>query len=158
MKNRVITIACMFALVVLGAASAVWLFAPRHWDGAGDWTFRVTVVDANDQRPVPQATASIVIFNEYPSGAVESYRVGGDSKTTTTDAGGVCLLTSRFPCYGYESRVRSTAFMNFQHRNLRVQAPGFAASERPLTAFIGTPWPLTARGSTTSVTVALERL
>lgn len=158
MKRFIIVIACMFALAALGAAAAVWLFASRHWDGAGEWTFRVKVVDADNQRPIAQAAASIVISNEYPFGAVESYRVGGDSMAAQADDGGVCLLTSRFPCYGYESRVRSTAFMNFRNRTLRVQAPGFTTVERPLTSFIASPWPLTSAGSTTEVTVALKKL
>ena len=85
----------MFALAALGAAAAVWLFASRHWDGAGERTFRDKVIDADDQRPIAQATASIVISNEYPFGVVESYRVAGDSKTAPANGSGVCLLTSR---------------------------------------------------------------
>ena len=148
----------VFSLVLLGivacVAIAFWLFASTEWDGRMDWSFRVTVLDAGTRQPIKTATSRIVVANETSFGQIESF-IEPDTALFPANALGVCLVTSPFPCYGHKSRFKSTAFMNFRHRNLRVEAPGYQRFERPLKTIVTTPFEYKSLPCTTNVEVAL---
>lgn len=120
MKRKLLTIFVVPLGLVAGVTIAIWLFASEEWDGWGAWTFRVTVLEAGSRQPISTATSRIVVANETSFGKIESF-IEPDTTSVSANGMGVCLITSRFPCYGHKSRFKSTAFMNFRHRNLRVE-------------------------------------
>lgn len=154
MKRKLLTIFIVLLCLVACVTIVIWLFAWEEWDGWGDWTFRVTVLDAGTRQPINTATSRIVVANETSFGKIESF-IEPDTALFPANALGVCLVTSPFPCYGHKSRFKSTAFMNFRHRNLHVEAPGYQRFERPLKTIVTTPLEYKSLPCTTNVEVAL---
>lgn len=154
MKKKLLILVVVLLCIVACVAMAFWLFASEEWDGRMVWTFRVTVLDAGTRKPVSTATSRIVVANETSFGQIESF-IEPDTMPFPANPSGICLITSPFPCYGHKSRFKSTAFMNFRHRNIRVDAPGYQRFERPLKTLVITPLEFNSQPCTTNVEVVL---
>jgi len=156
MKKKFLIVLAVVIGIAVCALIAIWLFGYEEWDGMMDWTFRVTVLDAGTRKPVSTATSRIVVANETSFGEIESY-IEPDTTPYPANPSGICYVTSPYPTYGQKSRIKSTAYMNFRHRNLRVEAHGYQRFERPLKTLVTTPLELKSQPCTTNVEVTLSR-
>jgi len=154
MKKKIV----IFWLVLLGIVAcvviAIWLILPMEWGGFRNWTFRVTVIDAETRKPVSTAIGRIVVGNDTSLAKFES-AIRPDTTLYPANPSGIIFMTSHFLYYGKMSRTKITTFMIFRNRNLRVEAPGYQRFERPLKTIVTTPLEYKSLPCTTNVEVAL---
>jgi hypothetical protein len=131
---------CVLSAVAVLLTSGCILFFATQWDGWIDWTFRVRVYDDTTNATVSNASVRIIVKNETPFGAVESFVREDEPKTCVTDVQGECELTMEFNTYGTKSVWGSHAYVNFLHRNLVVAAEGYNPLDIPLKTIIKTPY------------------
>jgi len=158
-RPRAIGVIGAVILVVLVVVALWLLLREQHWDGAVDWRLVVSVRERGTGEAVQGAVVSVVTAYQNGTAVLEVFgdEQGSVIGTGTTDGQGLCTVTVQLPLVGYQSVVRSRAYVNFRHRTLHVAAAGFEESESPISE-LAAPWVEIRNDQTeTAITVVLDR-
>jgi len=134
MKRLGILLTAVIALVALSCPVWTTQALEGHWDGAGQYTFRMRIIDGDSLEPVPSAEVAIV-------GPVRPDQIHTSGRTGSE---GVCELTGTFSTHGNYRSLKWIGIRWDRHSYvsgfpylIRVSASGFQPFQQPFHEVLG---------------------